>query len=46
MRPVFLLDRKGDKDEYISKNLKTFFAIPCYGNVNQSGFEALKKWNT
>lgn len=45
MRTVFLLDGKGDKDEHILKNLKTFLQFSAMGMQLKTGFEALKKWN-
>lgn len=43
MRTVFLLDRKGDKDEHILPNFKTFLQFPAMGVQLKTGFEALKK---
>lgn len=45
MRTVFLLDRKGDKDEHILKTLKTFLQFSAMGMQLKTGFEALKKQN-
>lgn len=45
MRTVFLLDRKGDEDEHILKNLKTFLQFSAMGMQLKTSFEALKKWN-
>jgi len=45
MRTVFLLDRKGDKDEHFLKNLKTFLRFSAVGMQLKTGFEVLKEWN-
>lgn len=40
MGTVFLLDRKGDKDECILQNIKMFLQFPAMGMQLETGFEA------